>query len=72
MVLSCYQNEGIGKHLLQAIEDEFSGRRYWLITGSKSEKNSRLYESHGYTCFKTEDVAPGLVFVYLEKLQEMD
>jgi len=67
MVLPDYQNKGIGKRLLQAIEDEFNGKRYWLTTGGKSEKNLKLYEKCGYTRFKTEEVAPGLTLVYLEK-----
>ena len=67
MVLPDYQNKGIGKRLLQTIENEFPNRRYWLITGHKSEKNLNLYEKHGYSRFKTEEAAPGLTFVYLEK-----
>ena len=67
MVLPEYQNRGIGKRLLEAIENEFYGKRYWLTTGGKSEKNLKLYEKHGYSRFKTEESAPGLTFVYLEK-----
>ena len=67
MVSPAYQNRGIGKRLLQAIENEFCGKRYWLTTGGKSEKNLRLYENCGYTRFKTEEVSPGLTFVHLAK-----
>ena len=67
MVLPGYQNQGVGKRLLQTIENGFSEKRYWLITGHKSEKNLRLYEKCGYTRFKTEEAAPGLTLVYLEK-----
>jgi ribosomal protein S18 acetylase RimI-like enzyme len=67
MVLPGYQNRGIGKRLLKAIEDEFPNKRYWLITGHKSEKNLRLYEKHGYTRFKTEEAAPWLTLIHLEK-----
>jgi len=67
IVLPEYQNKGIGKRLLQAVEDEFRGRRYELFTGEKSEKNLRLYEKCGYTRFKREEVTPELTFIYLEK-----
>ncbi len=67
MVHPDYQNRGIGRQLLQAIESEFPGRRFELFTGSKSEKNLALYEKCGYTRFKTEEPSPGLSFVYLEK-----
>ena len=67
MVSPEVQNRGLGRRLLQAIEDEFPGLRYELFTGSKSEKNLALYEKCGYTRFKTEDAAPDLAFVYLEK-----
>jgi len=63
-----YQNQGIGKRLLQAIENEFDGKRYELFTGIKSEKNLRLYEKCGYVRFKTEEAANGPTFVYLEKV----
>jgi len=67
MVLPAYQNRGIGKRLLHAIEGEFQGRRFELFTGAKSSKNIALYEQCGYTRFKTEEGAPELSFVYLEK-----
>jgi len=67
IVLPEYQNQGIGKSLLRAIEDEFHGKRYELFTGEKSEKNLKLYEKCGYTRFKKEKIAPELVYVYLEK-----
>jgi len=68
IVLPRCQNQGVGKRLLRAIEDKFPGRRYELFTGDKSGKNMRLYEKCGYARFKTAEAAPGLVFVYLEKL----
>ena len=67
MVLPDYQNKGIGKRLLLEIEGKYNGKRYWLTTGNKSEKNLTLYEKLGYNRFKIEEVAPGLTFVYLEK-----
>jgi predicted N-acetyltransferase YhbS len=38
IVSPAHQNKGIGKQLLQAIENEFQGKRFELFTGSKSEK----------------------------------
>ena len=70
MVLPKYQNAGVGKRLLKTIESEFSGKKYWLTTGHKSEKNLALYEKCGYTRFMTEEAEPGLTLVYLEKQYE--
>ncbi|MCL1963494.1 MAG: GNAT family N-acetyltransferase [Firmicutes bacterium] len=67
MVLPGCQNKGVGKRLLQTIENRFPNKRYWLITGHKSEKNLNLYEKHGYTRFKIEEAAPGLNLICLEK-----
>jgi len=72
IVLPEYQNQGIGKSLLQAIEDEFLGKRYELFTGEKSENNLKLYEKCGYTRFKKEEITPGVVYVYLEKSQNIE
>ena len=62
-----FQNKGIGKALMQKIENEFQGRRLELFTGLKSEKNLSFYEKCGYTRFKTEEVKQGLTLVYMEK-----
>ena len=67
MVLPGYRDRGLGKSLLQSIENEFQGKRFELYTGAKSEKNLALYEKNGYTRFKAEEAAPGLTFVFLEK-----
>jgi len=67
MVLPGYRDMGLGKRLLQSIENEFQVKRYELYTGAKSKKNLALYEKNGYARFKTEEAAPGLAFVYMEK-----
>jgi len=67
IVLPSCQNKGIGKQLMQTIENEFQGKRFELFTGAKSEKNLAFYEKCGYRRFKTEEVKPGLTMVYLEK-----
>ena len=67
MVFPEYQNRGIGKSLMTAIEAAFPHKRYELFTGAKSEKNIALYEKRGYRRFKEKEEAPGLTFVYMEK-----
>jgi GNAT superfamily N-acetyltransferase len=67
MVLPGYQGKGIGKRLMQAMEAEFRGKRFELYTGAKSAKNLALYEKWGYARFRTEEAAPGLTLVYMEK-----
>lgn len=43
------QNNGIGKKLMKAIENEFSDtKKYLLCTGYRSSKNISLYRSLGY------------------------
>ncbi|MBN1597520.1 MAG: GNAT family N-acetyltransferase [Bacteroidales bacterium] len=59
MVLPEYQNKGIGKELMHAIEKEFPATpEFLLCTGYKSVKNMRLYESLGYN--RMEDSTPGI------------
>jgi len=67
MVLPGYQDMGLGKRLLQSIENEFKGKRFELYTGAKSGKNLAFYEKNGYVRFKTVEAAPGLTLIYLEK-----
>ena len=64
-----YQNIGIGKKLMSEIESVFkTALRYELFTGSRSEKNIRLYEKLGYKIFKTSTINTKLSLVFLEKL----
>ena len=62
-----YQNKGIGKKLMAAVEKCFKVVRYELFTGHLSEKNLALYEKLGYKRFREEKINDGLEFVYLEK-----
>lgn len=62
-----YQNRGIGKKLVEAIEKCFRGVRYELFTGHLDEKNLMFYGKLGYKIFKTESVSEELKFVYMEK-----
>ncbi|MCD9023465.1 GNAT family N-acetyltransferase [Cohnella silvisoli] len=61
------QNKGIGRKLMEAIEDYFPLSRYELFTGSKSVKNIALYEKFGYTVFSERSITPDFSLVYLEK-----
>lgn len=62
-----YQNRGIGKKLMHAIEGCFRGARYELFTGHLSDKNLALYEKLGYKRFRAQDITDNLKFIYLEK-----
>lgn len=62
-----YQNKGLGKKLLQAVEKCFAGVRYELFTGHLSAKNLALYKKLGYKSIRAEKFNDDLQFVYLEK-----
>lgn len=62
------QGQGIGRQLLDAIENEYPQQRYELFTSSKSIKNIELYEKSGYKIFREKQITDELKFVYLEKL----
>jgi ribosomal protein S18 acetylase RimI-like enzyme len=63
-----YQNQGIGKMLMQAIEKRFSNAaRYELFTGHKSEKNLALYRSLGYHEFSRRRQSDAVTLVCMEK-----
>ncbi|WP_078393499.1 GNAT family N-acetyltransferase [Shouchella patagoniensis] len=68
MVHPDWQNYGIGRKLMEAIEQEVPGKRYSLFTGSKSVKNLALYQKLGYRIYK-EGQLPGeaTVFAFMEK-----
>lgn len=64
-----FQNQGIGKKLMNNIEQLFiETKRFELFTGHKSKKNLYLYQKLGYKRFKTEKVNNKLNFIYLEKI----
>jgi ribosomal protein S18 acetylase RimI-like enzyme len=67
MVKPRYQNQGLGRQLMQEIESRFPGQRFELFTGPKSEKNIALYEKCGYRRMTDKTAASGLNFVYFEK-----
>lgn len=63
-----YQNKGIGKKLMRAIENKFNGAsRYELFTGDKSEKNLALYGMLGYREFARKPQGTNVTLICLEK-----
>lgn len=60
---------GIGRRLLNAIErtTAASATRYELFTGSRSERNLRLYRRAGYLPFRAERISDRVSLTYLEK-----
>lgn len=61
------QNQGIGRKLMAAIEQEYaSARRFELFAGARSEKNLGLYASLGYREFRRQAQGRSLTLVYME------
>lgn len=68
IVKADFQNRGIGKLLLEAIENHFPAcNRFELFTGHKSSKNLYLYRKLGYKEFRKEAVNNNMTMIYLEK-----
>lgn len=63
-----YQNRGIGKKLMKAIEKCFAGVRFELFTGHLDQKNLAFYEKLCYKRFREEKISDGLKFIYFEKV----
>ncbi len=63
-----FQNKGIGKSLMAAIENQFKDSDFFeLFTGSKSSKNIALYEKLGYSPVRREKIRKDFGLVYLRK-----
>ncbi len=68
MVNPIYQNLGIGKRLLGAIETHFPGAaRFELFTGHKSRRNIYFYQKLGYKIFARKKISEKIERVFLEK-----
>lgn len=66
-----YQNRGIGKKLMHAIESKFSdARRYELFTGEKSVKNLALYGKLGYSKYKKKPQGTNVMLICMEKRKD--
>lgn len=69
MVHPSYQNKGVGKELINRIEEMFpESRRFELYTGFKSLKNIDFYQKLGYKIFKSRKIDENIILVYLEKI----
>ncbi|NLD98869.1 MAG: NADH-quinone oxidoreductase subunit NuoB [Fibrobacter sp.] len=63
-----YQNMGIGKKLLTAVENHFfTAESFQLYTSHKSKRNIYLFEHQGYSWFKKERVSEKRERIYFEK-----
>ncbi|GEM44481.1 GNAT family N-acetyltransferase [Deinococcus cellulosilyticus] len=68
MVHPDLQGKGLGRALMQAIEQHFPhAERYELFTGKVSTRNIALYQKLGYSIFKEQDVAEDVTLVFMEK-----
>jgi ribosomal protein S18 acetylase RimI-like enzyme len=73
IVLPENQNQGIGKALMNAIENQFKNvvKRYELFTGVRDPRNLFLYDQLGYKSFKVEKYNNLISYVYMEKVRNM-
>ncbi len=63
-----YQNLGIGRKLMSAIEDSFPrARDYEVFTGHKSKRNIFFYRKLGYSRFRSARVSETRDRVYMRK-----
>ena len=62
-----YQNQGIGRRLMIAIENEFDVPKYKLTTGHLDDKNIELYSKLGYKIGEKEKISENLYFIHMEK-----
>jgi ribosomal protein S18 acetylase RimI-like enzyme len=68
MVDPDYQRRGLAKKLMKAIESCYGGRRKELFTGSRSERNIKMYESLGYRKYSEKEFDKDTTLVYMEKV----
>jgi ribosomal protein S18 acetylase RimI-like enzyme len=71
IVLPENQNQGIGKALMNAIENQFKNvvKRYELFTGVRDSRNLFFYDQLGYKSFKVEKYNNLISYVYMEKIR---
>ncbi len=68
IVKPTFQNQGLGKRLMEAIEMQFNQCSVFeLFTGHRSDKNLNLYKKLGYEPFNTEQLDDRLTLIYLRK-----
>ena len=62
-----YQNQGIGRKLMTAIENEFDTTKFELVAGYLDDKNIALYTKLGYQIYGEEKESENLSFVQMRK-----
>jgi ribosomal protein S18 acetylase RimI-like enzyme len=63
-----YQNQGIGRKLMTAIEQELNASVYRLVAGHLDDKNISLYSKLGYVIYGEQiQISPNLSYVHMEK-----
>ena len=68
IVAPYFQNRGIGRLLIEAIESTLTGcQQFELFTGSLSSKNLHLYSKLGYQEFRRQPVSDSLTMIFLRK-----
>ena len=67
MVLPEYQQHGIGKQLFHEIQSRLPHKRAWLCTCQQVRPPYDFYLREGFIPYRSEDVGPGLTWVYMEK-----
>ncbi len=66
-----FQNNGIGRELMNHIENCFSNsEKFELFTGSESSKNISLYQKLGYSIFKKEKHNDVVELIFMEKINQ--
>lgn len=69
MVLPEYQQQGIGKRLFHEIQSRLPHSRVWLCTCQQIRPPYEFYLREGFKPYKSEEVGPGLNWVYMEREQ---
>lgn len=68
-----YQNMGIGKKLLQAVEYHFNtADLFQVYTSHRSKRNIYIFERQGYTWFKKERISERRERIYFQKKNMKD
>ena len=64
-----YQNRGIGRKLMLAVESEFDTTKFELGTGHLDTKNIAFYTKLGYEIYAKEKVSESLFFIRMRKVR---
>jgi ech hydrogenase subunit C len=67
-----YEGLGIGKRLMDEIENRFPCRRFEVFTGAKTKRKIFFFQKTGYKIFASEKVSEKRDRVYLEKIRKAE